>query len=162
MKPWSSRPIEVRNLFNPAFCGLVVMRALKGYEEANKAGMPFSLSLLVLPLCLHKTSREVLSGYYRGYFLKALIENPQLTVGFAQRAATLLPYSLEALGFAMHMGCFNVSNDGRLKTVPRSIRQTLSGTAETVACQRVARFVGKQFAEIYDRVTIYSALGVRP
>jgi hypothetical protein len=53
MKPWNQRPFEVRNLFNPAFCGMVLFRALHGFEEEDPAGMPFSLSLLVLPLCLH-------------------------------------------------------------------------------------------------------------
>jgi hypothetical protein len=162
MKRWDARPIEVRNLLNPAFCALVLVRALKGYEENDDIGMPYSLSLLVLPLCLHKTSREVIADNPRGYLLKVLSENPQLAVGFPQRAATLMPYSLEALGFAMHVGCFNVDRDGRLTTLPRSVRQSITGTAESVACQRVARLVGKQFAEISDRATIYTALGVCP
>lgn len=162
MKSWSARPIEVKNLFNPAFCALVLIRALKGYEEINKAGMPFSLCLLVLPLCLYKTSREAFAKHSRGYFLKVLSDNPQLRLGFAQRTATLMPYTLEALGFAMQRGCFEVSNEGRLRTLPKSVRQTVSGTDETVSCQRIARFLGKQFAQISDRATVYTALGVRP
>ena len=55
MKRWDQRPFEVKNLFNPAFCGLVLFRALQGYEEENPDGMPFSLALLVLPLCLQKS-----------------------------------------------------------------------------------------------------------
>jgi Family of unknown function (DUF6521) len=162
MRPWSARPIEVRNLLNPAFCGLVLVRALRGYEENDVAGMPFSLSLLVLPLCLHKETRGLLAGHARSYLLKALSDNPQLLVGFPQRTTVLIPYSHEALAFAMNMGCFNVTDTGRLKTRPRGIRQSLSGTDESVACQKVARFVGKQFANISDRATIYTALGVRP
>ena len=62
MKRWDQRPFEIRNLFNPAFCGVVLYRALCGYEEREPRGIPFSLSLLVLPLCLHKDSREVISS----------------------------------------------------------------------------------------------------
>jgi hypothetical protein len=162
MKPWSMRPIEVRNLFNPAFCALVLTRALRAYEEGNQSGMPFSLSLLILPLCLHRSSREILNRHARSYFLKVLTENPQLNIGFAQRATTLLPYSLEALGFAMHVGCFIASDTGRLQTLPRSVSSSVSGSDETIACQKAARLVGRQFAEISDRATIYTALGVRP
>jgi hypothetical protein len=54
VKPWNQRPFEIRNVFNPAFCGLVLFRAMQGYEDEDTRGMPFSLSLLVLPLCLHK------------------------------------------------------------------------------------------------------------
>jgi hypothetical protein len=52
MKRWDQRPFEMRNLFNPAFCGLVLFRAMQGYEEEDPNGIPFSLSLLVLPSVL--------------------------------------------------------------------------------------------------------------
>ncbi len=162
MKPWNARPIEVKNLFNPAFCALVLMRALRSYEEHTDVGMPYSLSLLILPLCLHKASRDVFVNHSRSYLLKVISDNPEVGVGFAQRAATLIPYSLEGLGFAMHMNCFIVSESGHLSTVPKCVRQAMSGTPETVACQRVARYLGREFAEIADRATIYTALRVRP
>ena len=96
MKRWDHRPFEVRNLFNPAFCGLVLFKALLGYEEENPDGMPYSLALLVLPLCLHKDSRLVLADNSRSYLLKTVENNPQLLVGFAARASDLMPFSLEA------------------------------------------------------------------
>ena len=49
-----------------------------------------------------------------------------------------------------------------LKTVPDKMRKSVTGTAESVSCQRVARFVGKEFARIADRVTVYTTFGVRP
>lgn len=88
MKPWNERPFEVRNLFNPAFCGIILFRALTGYEEEDQAGMPFSLALLVLPLCLHKDTRLLLSENSRGYLLRAIEKNPRILIGFAGRANT--------------------------------------------------------------------------
>ncbi len=44
--------------------------------------MPFSLALLVLPLCLQKDAREVIAGSSRSYLLKIVEKNPQLLVGF--------------------------------------------------------------------------------
>lgn len=162
MKRWDQRPFEVRNLFNPAFCGLVLFRALLGYEEENPDGMPFSLALLVLPLCLQKDSRHVISKNSKSYLLKIVEKNPQLLVGFADRTSDMMPFALEALGVLMERGCFIVTQDGRLKTVPDRVRKSVSGTDETVACQRVARFVGKEFARIADRVTVYTTFGIRP
>ena len=162
MKAWNQRPFEVRNLFNPAFCGLTLFRALLGYEELNDEGMPFSLALLVLPLCLHKDSRETLDSGKRGYLLKVIEKNPKLLVGFPERATQLLPFALEAFGILMERGCIQVTEAGRIRTVADKVKKTVSGTAETVLCMRVARFVGKQFACIDDRITIYTALGVRP
>jgi hypothetical protein len=162
MKPWDQRAFEIRNLFNPAFCGVILHRAIAGYEEENQAGMPFSLSLLVLPLCLHKETRLVLSANSRGYLLKAIEKNPRILVGFADRAGNLVPFALEAFGFLMERGSFTVTADGRLQTVDKKVRKTVTGSDESIACQRAARFVGREFAIIADRVTIFTSLGVRP
>lgn len=105
MKRWDQRPFEVRNLFNPAFCGLVMFRALSGYEEEDSRGMPFSLSLLVLPLSLHKDSREVIASSPRSYLLKTAEKNQQIMVGFSDRATQMLPYTFEGLGLLMERGC---------------------------------------------------------
>lgn len=162
MKPWNQRPFEIRNLFNPAFCGLVLFRAMQGYEEEDPSGMPFSLSLLVLPLCLHKDSREVIAVHSRSYLLKIAEKNPQMQVGFVDRATAMVPYAFEGFGLLMERGCISVADDGCLQTVPEKVRKTVMGTDETKSCQRVARFVGKEFARISDRVTVYTTFGVRP
>jgi len=162
MKRWDQRPFEVRNLFNPAFCGLVLFRALQGYEEEDHDGIPFSLALLVLPLCLHKDSRDVIAASPRSYLLKTIEKNPQLMVGFSSRASDLMPFTLEAFGLLLERGCFAVSQDGRLKTVPGKVRKSVTGTSESISCQRVARIIGKEFSRIADRVTVYTTLGIRP
>lgn len=162
MTRWDQRPIEIRNLFNPAFCGLVLIRSLVGFEEEDQRGMPFSLSLLILPLSLHKHTREVLLNRNRSYFLKILADHPNLAIDFGIRATNLLPFTFEALGLLMQLGTFTASTDGRLKAVPDGVRKTVTGTSESVACQRVARYLGKEFGRIADRATIYSTLGIRP
>lgn len=162
MKRWDQRPFEIRNLFNPAFCGLVLFRALHGYEQQDAQGIPFSLSLLVLPLCLHKDSREVIAGSPRSYLLKTAAKNQQLMVGFADRVTKMLPYAFEGFGFLMERGCIAIADDGRILTVPDKVRKTVRGTDETVSCQKVARIIGREFARIGDRVTVYATFGIRP
>lgn len=162
MKRWDQRPFEIRNLFNPAFCGLVLFRALRGHEEEDARGMPFSLSLLVLPLCLHKDSREVISSSPRSYLLKTTEKNQQMVVGFADRVTHMLPYAFEGFGLLMERGCIAIADDGRIQTVPNRVRKTVSGTDETVSSQKVARIVGREFARIADRVTVYATFGIRP
>jgi hypothetical protein len=162
VKRWNQRPFEIRNLFNPAFCGLVLFRSLQGYEEQDVRGMPFSLSLLVLPLSLHKGSREVISGSPRSYLLKTAEKNQQIMVGFADRVTQMLPYAFEGFSLLMELGCIAIMDDGRIRTVPDKVRKTVSGTEETVSCQKVARIVGREFARIADRVTVYTTFGIRP
>jgi len=162
VKRWDQRPFELRNLFNPAFCGLVLFRAIHGYEEEDTRGMPFSQSLLVLPLCLHKDSREAIAPSTKSYLMRIMEKQPQIHVGFAERTTAMLPYAFEGLGLLMERGCISVADDGRLQTIPDKVRKSVTGTDETKSCQRVARFVGKEFARISDSVTIYTTFGVRP
>lgn len=164
MKTWNERPFEIRNLFNPAFCGVILLRAFQGFEEDDDSGMPFSLALLILPLCLYKDSRELIPKTASGHLLKKIIDNPQMLVGFSGRTKCLLPYTFEALGFIMQLGSFEVTNQGRLKMRENGIRKTIdgNGTPESIECQKAARIVGKQFAKIGDRVTIYTTFGIKP
>ncbi len=59
-------------------------------------------------------------------------------------------------------GCIRIDDNGRVQTVPNLVRKSDVGTSESISCQRVARFIGKEFARIDDRVTVYTTLGVRP
>lgn len=162
MKAWAKRPREIRNLFNPAFCGVVLLRSLASFETAQQIGMPFSLSLLVLPLSLHKASREAIIRGNRSYLTKIVDESPEILVGLPERTRSLLPYTFEAYGLLMQMGAISVSADGRISTTRGCIRKLLTGTDESQACQQAAQILGKKFAAIGDRVTIYATFGVRP
>jgi hypothetical protein len=62
----------------------------------------------------------------------------------------------------MHLGAMEVTLVGNLIPGAKSVRKGLTGTEESIACQRAAIFLGKQFAQIGDRATIYSTLGIRP
>lgn len=162
MKPWIERPFEIRNLFNPAFCGILILRAIQGYEEVDELGIPFSLSLLILPICLHKNTREIFSENSRSNFLKIITDNPSILVGFAERTSSLLPYSFEGLGLAMQHNSIMVSGNGHINLLSNGIKKQIKGTPESIECQRVAIKIGKSFATIGDRITIYTTLGIRP
>ena len=162
MKTWTQRPREIRNLFNPAFCGVVLLRSLLSFSDAQQDGMPFSLSLLVLPLSLHKTSREAIIHGNRSYLTKIVDENPEMLVGLPERASSLLPYNFEACALLMQQGAISVSADGRIAPTRGCLRKQLFGTAESQACQQAAQILGRKFAAIGDRVTIYTTFGVRP
>jgi hypothetical protein len=111
---------------------------------------------------LHKDSREVIASSPRSYLLRTTEKHQQVLVGFPGRATQMLPYAFEGFGLLMERGCIAIADDGRIRTVPKRVRKTIDGTEETVACQKVARIVGKEFARIADRVTVYTTFGIRP
>jgi len=162
MKPWNSRPREIRNLFNPAFCGLVLVRGVEGFTETAHRPMPFSLTLLILPLCLHKRTRDQIKEARRAYFTKILQEHPEIRVDLAQRSRGLLPYTMEAFAYLMACGAIIVDESGSIVVRKNTVRKSIVGTQDTKDCQAVARSLGRKLALINDRVTIYSTLGIRP
>jgi hypothetical protein len=162
VKHWNRRPIEVRNLFNPAFCGLVLYRAMAAFQEVDARGMPFSMSLLILPLTLQRQSREVIQAGNRNFLLKVIADHPELQVGFGQRCTDIFPFTLEALGVLASVSTMSVQPEGRMIVVGDGVKKTVTGTDETKATQRVAIFLGKEFARVGDSSTIYSTMGIRP
>ena len=162
MTPWSQRPREIRNLFNPAFCGVVLARGVEGFSETANRPMPFSLTLLILPLCLHKRTREQIKEAPRSYFTKILQDHPEIRVDFATRARGLFPYVMEAFAYLMSCGAILVNESGCIALRDKTVRKSIAGTQDTKDCQMVARLIGRKLALINDRVTIYTTLGIRP
>ena len=162
MNLWNQRPREVRILFNPAFCGLVIARGVQGFDETVNRPMPFSLTLLIPPLFLHKRTRDQFKEANRAYFTKTLQEHPEIRVDLARRARGLLPYTMEAFAYLMSCGAIDVDDAGCISLKEKTIKRLITGTQDTKDCQTVARALGRKFALINDRATIYTTLGIRP
>jgi hypothetical protein len=162
MKLWNERPREIRNLFNPAFCGLVLARGVEGFTEEVSRSMPFSLSLLILPLCLHKRTREQIKEGNRSYLTKILQDHPEIRVDLARRARGLLPYTMEAFAYLASCGAVDVDESGCVALRNNTVRKSIAGSQDTKDCQTVARSLGRKLALINDRATIYTTLGIRP
>lgn len=161
MKPWDQRPREIRNLFNPAFCGLTLVRGAEGFSETAKLPMPFSLTLLILPLCLHKRTRELIAEAPRAYFTKFLQDHPEVRVGFCQRAQELFPYTMEAFAYLMSCNAIEVNQYGCILVRAKTVNKSIAGSQDSKDCQIAARLLGRKLA-LNDRVTIYTTLGIRP
>lgn len=162
MKTWDKRPREVRTLFNPAFCGLVLARAIEGFTAEGNRPMPFSLSLLILPLCLHQRTRGILKDANRSYLTNILQDHPEIRVDLAQRTRGLFPYTMEAFAYLTACDAIAVDENGEITVRDDRVRRATFGSQETKDCQTVARALGGKFARINDRATIYTTLGIRP
>lgn len=124
--------------------------------------MPFSLTLLILPLCLHERTRNQIKTGARSYFSKILQEHPEIRVDLARRTRGLFPYAMEGLAYLADRNVIKVEESGGISVVSGKIRRAVSGTQDAKDCQVVARALGKKFAQIGDRATIYTSLGIRP
>lgn len=159
---WSSRPFEERNLFNPAFCAVVLAAAIREYEHVAGKPMPYSLTLLVLPMCLHLASREEILENKRLSVLRVFSVRPDLLVDFAERARALVRYAMEAFALLASKDCIKVFDDGGISLVPRRVSPQPLDTDDAERCRAAATVLGRNFAQINDRVTVYTSLSIRP
>lgn len=162
MLPWSERPTEVAHLLNPAFLAVLIRDAVKDYQKTDRAAMSYSLPFILLPLVLHRPTREQLPATTATTFHVWLEENAEVRIGFAERAKRLSPFVKEAIMFGLQRGVFQIDEAGDLTDTRKQLR-VFSGPedAEHQQCRKQAKFVGRWFAKFDDPETIYTMWGVR-
>lgn len=163
MTAWERRPPEIANLLNPAFCSLLVRDSVVGFEQENRRGMPYPLVFIVLPLVLHKQSRECLPVRIDTRLHGWLEANQAVGVGFVERARQLVPYTKEGIVFGMQAGTIRIAESGMLVRGVKSPTKSLwnQGT-EPEICRKKAYFVGRWLAKAGEMSTIYMLWGVCP
>lgn len=164
MKEWAHRPPEIALLLNPAFCGFLTSIGLAEYSKNVSDGAPYAFPFIMLPLILHKPTRQIFPRSSRTVF-STWITNANTAVakvGFAERAKNMVPYVKEALAFTMQHNCIYVTESGRLKTSNFTPRSFSKATQEVNECARAAVMCGKWFSMAGDFKTTMVLLGVKP
>jgi ABC-three component (ABC-3C) system Middle Component 3 len=165
VQPWPDRVIEEANLFNPAFCGTLLVKAAEEFSRKADRPFPFALAFLVLPIVLHRGTREALPGSTITSLLAWLQDNRQHLVDFPTRVKRLRTITREAILFGLQHQTLALSPDGLTKGPKRQAvteRRTPLFTAEARACVDRASFMGRWFAVAGTTATIFAAWGVAP
>lgn len=162
MKTWHLRPPEIRTLFNPAFCGLILAQGIKGYNQETKSPIPYSLTLLILPISLHKRTRDSILENKQSYLTKIIEMHPEIRVNLANRAKGLFPYAMEGFAYLMNSGFIQIDDSGGIVLIKGTLGNSYKGSRDTQDCQHAAFLIGKKFGKVKDKVTVYTTLGIKP
>lgn len=165
MIPWEERSREEAHLLNPAFCGALVASSVTSYVESQPGGMPFALSMLILPVVLHKATRESLPRSIRTPLAAWLDETPAARLVFAERLNSLVPFSREGILFAGSRDALGFAEGGKL--VPGTVKLSTTKFERTATddardCLKKAKLVGRWFAAAGGERTVLTLWGVRP
>lgn len=169
----SWRPsVEEAALLNRSFCSILLWAAADGYStesealsEATPPSLPYELSFLVLPVILHRLTREALPMRVSTSLGTWLSDRPLVVAQFGLRAKALFHYSRAALLFGLSYRLLLL--DGGLVHAQLSsrndLKKTIKGcTAEVGDCFKRAFFLGRWFARAGSPVTVMALWGVRP
>lgn len=159
---WHERPLEEASSFNPAFCGEMIFRAAAEYSRTREQPFDLALAFLVLPMVLHKPTRDQLPRRASTMFGAWTAEHNALLAGLPDRTSRLLPISREALLFLLQHDVLQIS-DGGLMPGSRPIRITAApafATDETSAMRRSAALLGRWFANQRQTAVVMQGFGV--
>ncbi|MEG3147607.1 three component ABC system middle component [Sphingomonas sp. RT2P30] len=164
--PWNDRAAEDQSLFNPAFCGLLLRTACRGFNEGStdERSMPLPQAFIILPIVLNARMRDTLPT------LKTLMStwvaaHPEHVAEFGDRAREMADVTREAIQFGCSQAWLAISGRGlstgvaRLRPDPPKLA---TDTDDVRACYAAARFLGRWLPKDEQTSTILSLLGVAP
>lgn len=161
MEAWNKRVPEIAYLLNPAFCSSIIYHVVLEYQKKTKRAFPITLVYLILPIILHKSTRERITS--RTNMVVWIQRNPDVLVGFPSRAKSLVPYANESVEFLLQQKILQIT-DGELsvvKTLSKSRIEAITDQ-EIRECYNKAENVGRWFTQMGAEENIYAIWGVKP
>ena len=162
MIAWNHRAIETASLFNPAFCSIILRQSFAGYTREKNDGMPYILSFLVLPIVLHRFTREQLPKLITTKMHAWLNTQGEVRVQFPQRVRAMNPYTREGLIYGLQSGLFSMDENGHLLSSYGKVKLPWNIQSESSVCSQKAEFVGRWLAQAGEPNTIYHMWGIQP
>jgi hypothetical protein len=165
MSSWTARPREEANLLNPPFCSLLLTLAMEHYQRTAKCAIPYVYPFLILPLVLHKATREGLPRTTLKSLSTWIEENPAFRARLPDNVRALRPFVQEALLYGLVHGCLVIDEEGTfsLGKKPRGLtRYEASSSDEVRDCFKRAQFVGRWLATAGSVPTVMALWGIRP
>jgi hypothetical protein len=163
---WSKRVVEEANLFNPAFCAVLLAKAAEEFTKKTQQPFPFSLAFLVLPVVLHRGTRAALPGSTVTSLLTWIQEHREQLVNFAGRVQSLSAITREAILFGTQHETLTIAHSGGIAVGARkqspTDKRTGLFTDEARECVERAGFLGRWLAAAGTPATIYSVWGITP
>jgi hypothetical protein len=166
MQTWQRRAVEEANLFNPAFCAVLLAKASEDFTKKRDQPLPFALAFLILPVVLHRATRDALPSSTVSALLTWVQDHRDQLVNFSGRVHALQAITREAILFGAQHETLAIADTGGLAVGARkqspTDRKTGLFTDEARACVDRAGFLGRWFAAAGTPATIYSAWGIAP
>ena len=165
MRPWAERTREEAHLLNPAFCCVIVTSACAGDRETTGLTLPFPLAFMILPVILHKHTRETLPNTTRTNLPSWLQKNTEVKLGFYNRLMALKPHTVEAIRYGLVFSWLSLGESGGVGcTTSNSIlnKAIRSIEGESYDCVYHARFLGKWLGKNASTETTMALWGIRP
>lgn len=157
MARWRDRPLLEATFLNPPLCAALLASSAQDFQGAAGRAMPWPLTFLVLPLTLHRPTRDALPRNTRTHLSTWLGRHPLLRAGFPERAVEMVPFTREGMRFGLRAGALAL-RDGGLEGSLR--RRNAEGELRTLLTH--AAVVGRWLSKTDQASTVFALFGVAP
>lgn len=158
---WDERPEITAHLMNPAFCSEIIRHCVLAYKGEVDANFPYSLSVLVLPFILNSKIIERLPKTKSNTIHNWINKNEDLKINLACNVTSFIPFSNEAIMFAIAHNSLGIDNEGNIYSLANG-GKIKSKDVEIIQCYKKSEVLGKVLAHSGSPLTIYSILGIKP
>ena len=156
---------EEFNLFNPAYCGVLIYEAIRQYQSIDPGGMHCLLPYLVIPMSTSSEICHLLPSSTRSPLAGWAVDNEGSLISLAEMAASFMPIVDQAIYFLFEKkaisisegGCFAIQ-DGAIAANPILIKSNKNSLLN----YKSAGFIGRWFAATSSVENIFAHLGVKP
>jgi len=161
--PWKERNAIVANLFNPAFCGEIIRVVVSNYNKQSENKFPFAFLFIILPILLHKATRDKMPRSVKTYFFVWVEDNDSLFFDFSQRTRSMVKYTKEAILFLLAYKRIELTEHGELISFDEKIKKLNNDDyLEYNEIIKKAEMLGKWLAATSDVNSIYSFFRIIP
>ena len=161
---WSERPTEEANNFNPAFCGELLCRSVGEYYNKAEQPMSVALAFVVLPLALHRGSRDQLPKMASTAFAGWIATHDNIIAELPLRVERLRPVVREAMIFSIRQNRLAVQGGGLVPGSSKlsSTTKVTIRTDDTDQARSAAMLLGRWFGAQGDAPSVLQGFGVLP
>lgn len=163
IKAWNQRNPIVANLLNPAFCGEVIRRTADTYNKATNTNFPFAFIFIVLPIILHKDTRDRMPKTTRSYLFAWVEDNEDLFYNFSIRARQMVPFAKESILFLLQNNLIEIDDKGQIIVLTKRIKRFSGDDLEEVnSILAKSEMLGKWLSNNSSINSVYSFFRITP
>ncbi len=155
---------EEFNLFNPAYCGFLILNSIREYQQSNKKGFPSSLVYTILPIIMTKAITDSFPRTTSTSFVTWVMDNNHNFVNFDERVMGFFEVTQEAIHFLMSNKTININENGLISYTSKSVKKSskIFNQSSTIKKQVSASNLFGKWMATQESTTVYSLLGIRP
>ena len=163
IKSWNERNPIVANLLNPAFCGEIIRRTAGSYNKATNSNFPFEYCFLVLPILLHKQTRDRMPKTTRSYLFAWVEDNNDLFFNFPIRAEQMVPFAKEAVVFLLQNNFIELDAKNQITVMGKRVKRYKGDDLNEVeTILKKSEMLGKWFSHNSNINSVYSFFRITP